>query len=199
MSTSEAIETQQTQWMIGVGESAPSLGFLAMWRGGVDLELAGWIGAAMAVAVLAAFRRFGVRNDPILLGLNLHLIIAAPAIAGAFYTGAELTARWMIEWAPSGVLISITCVGGVTTFASERGFIDDTEMPRMRCYHYSLMLLVAACAAIPWSVLHHGNALMATVLPIMVLFGFRRFLRARAMDNNGAGPAAVLVPVDVHG
>ena len=63
------------------------MAFLALWQGQVGLQAAGWTGAVLAAAVLIGFRRYRVPYNPILLGINIHLLLATPVIVALFRMG----------------------------------------------------------------------------------------------------------------
>lgn len=176
--------SRQREWTASVLESAPSLIFLALWRSGLDVAFAGWIGAALASAVLIGFRHFRLPYNPILLGINAHQIVFTPLVVASFELGAVGLGRTLFASAEGSVLVAVFVVGcGLTAF-SPRGFIgaDGLGAPTRRIY--SLVLLTAAAAAIPWSFTHLGQTLLSVALPLMLLFGLRRLLIARWQDRT---------------
>jgi hypothetical protein len=175
--------SRQREWTTSVLESAPSLIFLALWRSGVDVAFAGWIGAALAATVLIGFRHFRVPYNPILLGINAHQVVFTPLVVASFELGAVGLGRTLFASAEGSVLVAVFAVGcGLTAF-SPRGFIgaDGLAAPARRAY--SLVLLAVAATAIPWSFAHLGQTLLSVALPLMALFGLRRLLIARWQDR----------------
>ncbi len=185
--------TNQHEWIKDTLESVPAIVFLVLWRSGVDLAIAGWIGTALAAALLAGFWLKGARHNPILLGMNIHLVVITPMIVGAFNLGATDLARTLVGVAEAGVLISITAVGLILTLFSPRGFIGVDGLPAALQRAYSLVLVSASAAMIFWSFANLGNTLVSIGLPLMVLFGLRRFYVARGRDRSNPDDKAGLV------
>ncbi len=182
--------SNQHEWIKDTLESVPPIVFLVLWRSGVDLAMAGWIGTGLAAALLLGFWLKGVRHNPILLGMNIHLVVITPLIVGLFNLGAADLARTLVALAEAGVLISITAVGFILTFFHPRGFIGIEGLPSALQRAYSLILLTASAAMVFWSFANLGNTLISIGLPLMVLFGLRRFYAARARDRSGPGAKA---------
>jgi hypothetical protein len=178
--------SQQREWLTDVLESVPSIAFLALWQGQAGLESAGWTGAALAAAVLAGFARYQISYNPILLGVNIHLLIATPVIVALFRMGAPDLGRMLVGYSHRGVLVTIFLVGCALTLGSPRGFLGTSGLPAARCRAYSAILLAASAATILWSfTLATGSSpLLTVVVPLMVLFGLRRFLIARWRDRS---------------
>ena len=193
--------SRQREWLIGALEGVPSIVFLALWRSGIDLQIAGWTGSILAAALLIGFRRYSQPNDTIVLGINLHLLIATPLIEAVYRLGGTDLALALIAAAQSGLLVSILAVGAAQTVLSPRGYIGDTALAPRRRRLYSLALLAATAAAAAWSLANHGNPLLAFALPLMALFALRRFLIARARDrsDNPAPTLAATPAADVDG
>jgi hypothetical protein len=196
--------SQQKEWLTGALESAPSVAFLALWQGQAGLETAGWAGAALAAAVLIGFLLFRVPYNPILLGINTHLLLATPAIVALFRFGAPDLGRMLAGHAHHGVLVTIFLVGCALTLWSERGFFGLSGLPAAKRQAYSAILLAASAATIVWSFVFvpRSGTLLAIAVPLMALFGLRRFLIARWHDRShaadglvaGAGPASAAPP-----
>lgn len=174
----------QRQWLIDVIEGAPSLAFLALLRTNVDLEMSGCIGAALAAAVLIGFRACKVRFNPILLGINIHLLLVTPIIVTVFQLGASDTGQMLTRYSFQGVLVTIFVVGLALTILSREGFIGHEQLSKSSTFTYSGVLLFAALAAIAWSFLYSDGALVGVALPIIALFALRRLLIARSLDRN---------------
>lgn len=178
--------SRQSEWITDLLEAAPSIVFLTLWRGGVDQELAGWTGSILAAGLLIGFRARRIPYNPIFLGINLHLVLITPAIVAAFRLGAPEIGRSLIAGAESIVLVVVFAVGCVLTLTSARGFIGSDRMTTETRRRYSLVLMALCGAAIPWSFAQSGQPVLSIALPLMVLFGVRRFLVARAEDRTEA-------------
>lgn len=184
--------SRQREWLTDVLESVPSIVFLALWRGGAGGEPAGWIGSALAGALLLGFRLYRVPYNPVLLGVNLHLLAITPLIVGLFRLGAPDVGRIVLSAADSAVVISVFLVGCALTTVARRGFVGVDGLPPDRRRRYSLLLLALAAAAVPWSFANAGSTLLAVGAPLMALFGLRRYLIARWRDAAGASDAGSL-------
>ncbi|MDJ1464128.1 hypothetical protein [Nitratireductor sp. GZWM139] len=182
----------QREWVSDILESLPSLIFITLWRSGFDQELTGWIGVALAACVLIGFRACRLRFHPVLLGINIHLLIITPLIIGLYEIGLPVWSDAILEVAYRGVLITVFLTGFVLTF-TRAGFIGvDGVSKGLR--PYSFALLFASALAIVWSFfVVDGGPLTTIALPVMALFGLRRFLIARLVDRNGE--SNLLVPV----
>ncbi len=184
--------SMQREWLTDIVESLPSLVFVALWRSGADQELTGWIGAALAACMLVGFRVCRWRFHPVLLGINIHLLVVTPLIVGLYRFGMPAWGDAIVEVAYKGVLITIFVTGCALIF-TRRGFIGVDGAPGVH-RPYSLTLLLASAITILWSFFLAGGGPLTTVaLPVMGLFGLRRFLLARLADRDGA--AGVLAPV----
>ncbi|WP_428698294.1 hypothetical protein [Stappia sp.] len=181
----------QRQWLTDILESVPSFAFLALLRSNVDLETAGWIGATLAAAVLIVFRACKVRFNPILLGINIHLLLVTPIIVTVFRLGASETGETLTRYSYQGVLITIFLVGLMLTFVSREGFVGHERLSKSSVRKYSVLLLLATLAAIAWSFIYSNGALLGVALPIIALFALRRLLIARSFDSNNSGVVAV--------
>lgn len=196
--------SEQREWLTGALESAPSVAFVALWQSQVGLEAAGWSGAALAAVVLVGFRLYRVPYSPILLGINTHLLLATPAIVALFRLGAPDLGRILAGHAYRGVLVTVFAVGLALTLLSERGFLGVSGLPVAKRRVYSAILLAASAATIVWSfgLASRGSTLVTIAVPLMALFGLRRFLIARWRDRSqdaaglmaGAGPAFTSPP-----
>jgi len=185
--------SRQMVWAVGLLESAPPLVFVTLWRGGVDVVQAGWIGCALAVLVLAGFRRAGQRYHPVLLGMNLHMLLLMPLIQGAFALGLERVGDLLVAPKEAGVFIAVLATGLVLTLASPRGFLDMEEATPRQRWIYSGILLAVTAAMIPWSLAHLGQQWLSIAAPLAVLFGLRSFLTARVEDRSkNPGPPEAL-------
>ncbi|WP_295808306.1 hypothetical protein [uncultured Nitratireductor sp.] len=177
--------SMQREWLSDIVESLPSLIFVALWRSGTDQEIAGWIGVALAACVLVGFRVCRLRFHPVLLGINVHLLLITPLIVGLYRFGMAAWSDAIVAVAYKGVLITVFLTGCALMF-TRGGFIGVAGARGAR-WPYSLALLLASAAAIVWSfLLADGGALVTVALPVMALFGLRRFLIARLADRTGA-------------
>jgi hypothetical protein len=172
------------EWLTDILESTPSFVLVALWRSGIDLETAGWVGAALAAAVLIGFRAYKVRFNPILLGINTHLLLITPLVVALFHFGASGLGKILVAHSYKGVLITIFLIGCALTLLSREGFIGFEKLSRPSVVTYSIVLLLASLAAIAWAFSYSGGAVVGIVLPIVALFGLRRLLIARWLDNN---------------
>lgn len=174
----------QRELLTEILESTPSLAFLALWRSSVDLETAGWVGAALAASVLIGFRALKMRFNPILLGINIHLLIVTPLIVAVFHLGVPGVGEILIDYSHNGVLITIFLTGCALTLLAREGFLGFEGLSRSSVTIYSVILLVASLAAVAWTFSYSGGAIVGIALPIMALFGLRRLLIARWLDGN---------------
>jgi hypothetical protein len=186
--------SQQKDWLTDVIESAPSVVFVALWQGHMGLQAAGWTGAALAAAVLIGFRRYRVAYNPILLGINIHLLLMTPVIVALFRAGIPDFARMLVGYSQTGVLVTVFLVGCFLSVRSPRGFLGLSGVPAGKRHAYSAVLLAASAATVVWSlVLAAGAGTLVTVgVPLMALFGLRRLMIARWNDraNDLSGLAA---------
>jgi hypothetical protein len=67
--------SRQREWLRGILEGSPSILFLLLSQNHFDMRLAGWTGATLAAAVLVGFGVLRVPQNPITLGINMHLLI----------------------------------------------------------------------------------------------------------------------------
>jgi hypothetical protein len=153
--------------------------FLALWRSGLDMEVAGWTGVALAAMILVGLRLFRVPYNPILLGINVHLVVITPLIVAVFRLGATEFGSALVAASERGVLVTVFIVGCALTALSQRGFIGADGLPATSRWIYSSILLAALTAAIAWSFTYEGSTLLAVGLPMMGLFALRRLLIAR--------------------
>jgi hypothetical protein len=177
-------ESRQREWLTDILESAPSIVFLALWRTGFDMESTGWIGVGLAALMLIAFRLLRVRYNPILLGINFHLIVITPLIVMTYRLGATEFADTLVAYSERGVLVTVFIVGCALAAFSQRGFVGIGDLPSSSRWAHSSILLALSAAAILWAFTYTGSTLVAIALPLMVLFGVRRLLIARWLDNS---------------
>jgi hypothetical protein len=185
--------SRQREWLRGILEGAPSILFLLLLQNHFDMRIAGWTGAALAALVLVGFGVVRVPQNPIALGINMHLLVITPLIVVLFYVGAQDSGRMLFGFAYRGVLVTIFVVGCVLTASSRRGFIGVERLPPARRWSYSLILLAATAAAVAWSFTYNGPASFAVAIPIMALFGLQRLLIARWLDRGGQSDGSLLL------
>jgi hypothetical protein len=161
-----------------------------------DIRLAGWAGAALAAIVLVAFSVLRMHQNPIALGINIHLLIITPLIVLVFYLGAQDTGRMLFASAYRGILVTIFVVGCALTAFSRRGFIGIEQLPTTRRWSYSLILLAASAATIAWSFSSARPTSLAIAIPIMALFGLQRLLVARWLDRGDQSDGLFLLAPD---
>lgn len=175
--------TFQGQWLTDISESVPSFAFLALLRSNVDLQTAGWIGLALAGAILLIFPLCKVRFNPILLGINVHLLLVTPVIVAVFHLGASEFGAMLTHHSYHGVLLTIFVVGLGLTLFSREGFIGQGGLSHSTNRKYSAILLIASLFAIAWSFLYSHGPLLGVALPTIALFALRRLLIARSIDS----------------
>ena len=149
--------SRHKEWLTDILESAPSIIFLALWRSDVDMELAGWIGVALAAATLIGLRLFRIPYNPILLGINVHLVVITPLIVTAYGLGSAEFARALVAGSERSVLVTVFVVGCALTAFSRRGFVGQDNLPATSRWIYSSILLAALAAAIVWSFYLRGR------------------------------------------
>lgn len=174
----------QRAWATDIVEAIPSVVFLALWRSDMDMQLGGWIGAALAAIQLIGFRCVRAQYNPIMLGINTHLLIITPLIMAAFIAGAREFSDALVAHSYRGVLVTVFLVGCCLTLVSPRGFIGVDNLPRADRWKNSGILLAASAFAIAWALNYTGGTLLAVAAPMIGLFGLRRFLVARTLDGS---------------
>ena len=177
-------KSRQTEWILDVVESVPSLVFIALVRNNVELEMAGWTGSALALAVLVGFRVFRVTHNPILFGINLHLLLITPVIVALFAFGDRTWAQFLAARPGESLFIVMFLCGCYLTMLSPRGFVGTDGMEPRDRYINSAVLLAATIAAFLWSGANSGNMFVSIGIPVALLFGLRRLLLARWFDRN---------------
>lgn len=174
----------QREWLTDLLESAPSLVFFALLRSGNDLDLAGWIGTGLAAMVLFGFLACRIRYNPILLGINVHLFIITPLIVSVYQFGFPEVGATLTRYSQGAVLVTIFLVGIALTLVSRDGFIGAGGLSPSATQSHSAKLLIATLAAMAWALTHNESVIVGVALPIIALFGLRRFLIARWLDRN---------------
>lgn len=178
--------SQKREWLVNSVASVPSIIFLALWRGGWGLEFSGWIGSALAAIVLVNLYNSHRQYNPILLGINIHLLIITPLIMALFYLGEEELSKALLGISYRGVLITVFLVGCILTISSKLGFIGNGSLPASKRCAYSVILLVSSAASIAWVFTFASvtNTTVSVAIPMVFLFSLRRILIARWNKRN---------------
>lgn len=175
---------KQAEIALNLLENAPSLLFLTIWRASGDIQVAGWIGACTALFALAVLRTLRREAHPILLGLNVHFLIAAPTIECAYWLGFSSLTKFLLDYLQAGVLIMILVVGAVMTLTTGKGFVG-VHSRGNTSLHYSLVLLGVALGGVIWACFLRHNSVLALMPPLLALFLLRQLLAARLQDRTG--------------
>ncbi len=193
-------KTRQKTLMIDLLESAPSIVFLIFLRNQSGLEIAGWVGCLAALMVFVALYLLNHKPHPVLLGVNLHILLATPVIIGIDYFGAEQLASFLANHAHKGVLLTVFFVGVLQTVFLAGGFIGRLDLPHKIQTKYSCYMLVAGFIGLIWAFGSETGAFLGVLLPLTAMIGLRNFLLARWHDNNSsAGALYVGMPIDNPG
>nr|WP_319383359.1 hypothetical protein [uncultured Roseibium sp.] len=191
------MKSHQQQWLQDIFEGLPSVAFLLVWRQSGDLELAGWCGALFALISFLLFYRLKSRMNPVLLGVNLHLLLVTPLIVGAFRMGFTDLGALLAAYAHSAVLLSVFVAGLCLTVFTKRGFIGSAGLPSRQRWRYSLVMLAVSASGMIWALSRPESSLVPVIVTLTVLIGGRRFLLARQADHSGpSAVAALAVPPD---
>lgn len=162
--------------VVSLFENAPSLVFLLLLRLEGGIVLSGWLACGLSIAVLATLWHLRQRPDGILLGINLHFLIAAPAIHLAFALGPSGLGPFLLTYAGCAVLIMVFLTGLVLQLARPSGFAERG---------WALLAIAAGCCL--WSFAFVGQQFLSVGLPLLLLFAARRGL-------GGVALSALLVP-----
>lgn len=185
------MKSHQQQWLQDIFESLPSVAFLLVWRQSGDLPLAGWCGALLALIAFVVFYAVKSKMNPVLLGVNLHLLLVTPLIVGTFSMGFTDLGVFLAAYAHSAVLLSVFVAGlGLTVFTS-RGFIGSAGLPARQKRRLSLVLLAVSASGMIWAMSTPESSLVPVIVTLTALIGGRRFLLAREADNSGASAIAL--------
>ncbi|UUP16284.1 hypothetical protein [Nitratireductor thuwali] len=174
---------KRVTWVKDLAEALPSIVFIALWRGGVGLEAAGWIAALLSAMVLFLHQVSQTRSNPLFLGINIHLLLVTPVIVGIHSLGMHEVGRFLETNSYNGVFVTILATGGLLTLFSPRGFIGLES--RQSHLPYSLILLAASAIAAAWSFAFAGPGVLSVALPATGLFILRRVLIAHAKGASG--------------
>jgi len=158
-------------------EAAPSAVFILLWRATENLEMAGWTGTVLAVAVLLGFPIFSLRFNPILLGVNIHLAMVTPVIVCLYSAVVTHVAEVIEGKSYIAVLLTILATGCILTVYSPTGFLGAQGFPRAAVRGRSLIMLVGSAAAVVWGmIISASDGFIAVGLPIIGLFALRQAL-----------------------
>jgi len=173
-------DSPKKEMLIDALETAPSVIFILLWRVTDNLEMAGWTGVVIAVAVLLGFLISNIHFNPILLGINFHLAIITPVIVGLYHAGATHVAEVIEGKSYVAVLLTIFVTGCVLTVCSSTGFLGSQVLPRAIVRRRSLIMLVGSAAAVVWAmIISASHGFIAVGLPIIGLFALRHALLIR--------------------
>ncbi|CAD0183606.1 hypothetical protein RUESEDTHA_00479 [Ruegeria sp. THAF57] len=179
-------------------ENLPGISFLILSRATDDLRLAGWVGTVLATLVCLAYVKRVLRAHPILLGINIFMVVITPLIEILVLSGSRNSADLLIGNIDSLVLGSVFVTGVVLTLFTAKGFLtyDAKSAKQMRIH--STAMLTLCVAGIVWSAAMGQNYLITLAVPLMVLFGCQRFLRAGATDRQSRGGVLLggTIPID---
>lgn len=161
-------------------EAAPSVIFLLFWRSGQDAQMSGWVGCGLAAALIITFLVRRLRFHPIMLGINVHLLLAAPLITATFeFAGAE-AGRFLVEYAETGVLVMVFLTGAALTLFTRGGFLGEPEVAWRYNWRLSLLMLICLAGMIPLSIRAAHLPVVGVAGPLIVMFLLRNYLAGLA-------------------
>ena len=181
--------TNQKELLRDILQGAPSLAFLVSWQSGLDIELAGWIGSISAALVLGGFQLRSIRQDPITVGINIHILLITPLVVSLFAVGADDIGRALFAYAYPGVFATMLVVSAAQV--AFRMSLMRASAPGDRDVLQSIIILAVISLAGIWAITQPGSPLTQVALPIMAVFGSRRFLIARRDDKRTGGMATI--------
>ncbi|KZM47599.1 hypothetical protein [Labrenzia sp. OB1] len=184
--------SKQKQWVADIVESLPSIAFILLWRQGGDLEMAGWAGSALALGAFMVFGILKLRMHPVLLGVNLHILLATPLVVGVYRFGDETIADFLSVNAYGSVLLTVLFAGVVQTVFSKSGFVGIADMPAHLQRRYSFLMLFISALGAAWALSDPGTGFVPVLATLTLLIGGRRFLLARWSDRNGLQGEAIV-------
>jgi len=185
--------SRQTEILFRVAENAPSLLFLTLWRSTGDLQVAGWVGACAALLVVSVVRGLRREAHPILLGINIHFLSAAPIVQATHWLGFDTATAFLLDYAQAGVLAMVLLVGVIMTSLSGKGFVGVASQDRTSLYSSCILLAVTGVGTVWACVLKEG--IQAIMPPLLLLFVLRELLVARLRDREGTVGNSIVVPV----
>lgn len=173
---------------VRVAEAVPSIVFLLLWRTGQDGQLSGWVGCGLAAALLIGFMILRQRFHPIMLGINIHLLLAAPLITLTFEVFGREPGRFLLAYAETGVLVMVFLTGIGLTLLSKGGFLGEPDVPWHINWRFSLLMLICAAGMLPIAIqLQDRIAFLAIGAPLAVLFLLRNYLAGLAARGDSSG------------
>lgn len=184
------VESWRMRWLTDLMEGLPSVVFIVLWRQSGDLELAGWAGSAAAFGVLAVLAAIRVRMHPVLIGVNLHILLATPVIVGLFRIGQADIGAVLASHAHGGVLVTVLIAGLVQTILRDDGFSALPGVARRTQIFWSCVFLGVCALGAVWALSRPESTLVPVAVTLTVLFLGRNFLKARSMDHGRTGLAA---------
>lgn len=179
----------QTELLRDILQGAPSLAFLVLWQSGLNIELAGWVGSISAALVLGGFWLLSIRQDPITLGINTHILLITPLVVSLFALGLSDTARLLLGYAYPGVFATMFVVS--TSQVAFGTSLMRTSQIGNRDIVQSAIILAVICLGGIWAATQPGSPLTQVALPIMAVYGIRRFLIARRDDKTTGNSVAL--------
>lgn len=183
--------SKQKRFITDLLEGLPSIVFILLWRQSGDLEAAGWAGSLAALCVLGLMLYLKTKPHPVLVGVNIHILLASPVIVGLFRFGDIEVARFLSAHAYPAVLLTVLLTGIWQTLFSSKRFsaLDDvSDAVQLR---FSLALMVVCALGAVWALATPGSSFVPVVGTLTALIVGRNFLQARFSDKNGTGSLVV--------
>lgn len=191
--------TRQRQWLTDAAEALPSAIFILLLRSGIDLEVAGWTGVGLAALQLVIFRAADLKHNPVMLGVNVHLLIITPVIVGLAWSGALGLSRFLEEHAYEGVVttvfVTLLIQALIQTLIQSPRQSTSQELGQNRAGKADLIMICAAAVAAVWAHTSTGGPLFSVAIPLIMLIALRRYLtRNSANIRNEQGEASPTTP-----
>jgi|GEM_PF-1354175 len=184
--------SHQKQWIADLLEGLPSIVFILLWRQGGDLETAGWAGSALALGVFVVFGVLKVGMHPVLLGVNLHILVATPLIVGLYQSGHGTIADLLAGYSHGGVLLTVLLAGIGQAVFRKGGYVGFMEIPVRSQRRISLLMLVISGFGAVWALSTPDSSFVPVLVTLTVLIVGRRFLLARWADRRSSEGAVIL-------
>ncbi|ASP33937.1 hypothetical protein CHH27_12365 [Labrenzia sp. VG12] len=179
--------SRQMQFLLDLLEGLPSVGFILLWRQTGDLQFAGWFGCGLAFVVFMVFAGLKARMNPVLLGVNLHILLVTPLMVGLFRFGNTALAEFLVGYSYGAVLITVTLTGAVLSAFTREGFAAAPDLPANLRRRLSLAMLFVAGSGAAWAIWMPGNSLLPVVVTLTGLIVGRRFLLLRWSGDAATG------------
>jgi hypothetical protein len=167
-------------------ETVPALLFLILWRAGLDIQTAAWIGCAMATVATLGLVLTGQRLNPIALGLNIYMMLAIPLILITIEVVGRDSADFLIRNAETGVLVVMFLTGLVMTIFTRNGFLNEPGVQRAHSWRLSVLLLISVAGLIAFSIQMQHIPFLAVGGPLIVLFLLRDYLVGQAPRDDAS-------------